>query len=72
MVFIFIINDYPMPYCTGQISRLCLRFGDLYMLVIIEFCFTCMAKKNQLMLLSDRRVLKLRLLRLVTPKINSI
>ena len=43
-----------------------------YMVVIIEFCFTCMAKKNQLMWLSARRVLKLRLLRVVTRKIKSI
>ena len=45
-----------------------------YMIVIIELCFTSVygEKKNQLVWLSERPVLKLRLLRVVTPKIKSI
>ena len=44
-----------------------------YMIVIIELCFTSVyGKKNQLVWLSERRVLKLRLLRVVTPKVKSI
>ena len=30
MMFIFIASNYPMPHCAGQISRLCLRLGELY------------------------------------------
>lgn len=71
MMFIFIINDYPILHCTGQISRLCLLLGELYG-SDNRVLFYLYGKKDQLVWLSERRVLKLRLLRVVTPEIKSI